>query len=293
MSQAETWTIGRLLTWTTDYLKQHGSQSPRLDSEVLLAHARGCKRIELYTAFDQIADDATRAAFRALVGRRAKGEPVAYLVGKREFLSLSFRVTSDVLIPRPETETLILRLLDLANGFAATDSTRGVADIGTGSGIIAICAAKHLPEAQVMAIDSSEAALAVARQNAADHRVVERIEFVHSDLFDAVNQECRFHIIASNPPYVSESELARLPPDVRDFEPRQALVAGPRGTEVIERLVVQAAERLEPSGWLLMEISPMIEAAARELVTKHGAYEIGPTIKDHAGQPRVLQARRH
>jgi release factor glutamine methyltransferase len=293
MSQAETWTIGRLLTWTTDYLKQHRSQSPRLDAEVLLAQARGCKRIELYTAFDQIADDATRTAFRELVSRRAKGEPVAYLVGKREFFSLSFRVTRDVLIPRPETETLVVRLIDLAKHFATNDQCPRIADVGTGSGIIAICAAKHLPEAKVMAIDSSEMALAVARQNAADHGAAGRIELIHSNLFDAVSQDSRFQVIASNPPYVSESELARLPPDVRDFEPRQALVAGPRGTEVIERLIVQAAERLVPGGWLLMEISPMIEGAVRELITKRGDYELGPTIKDHAGQPRVIQAKRH
>jgi len=292
MSQAETWTIGRLLTWTTDYLKQHGSQSPRLDAEVLLAHARGCKRIELYTAFDQPADDATRTAFRELVSRRAKGEPVAYLVAKREFFSLSFRVTRDVLIPRPETESLVVRLIDLAKEFGITRPNLRIADVGTGSGIIAICAAKHLPQARVVAIDSSDAALTVARQNVADHGVANRTEFVQSDLFDAVGQDRRFQIIASNPPYVRESELARLPADVRDFEPRQALVAGPRGTEVIERLIAQAAERLERGGWLLMEISPMIEAAARDLVTNHGAYELGPTIKDHAGQPRVLQAKR-
>ena len=292
MSQAETWTIGRLLTWTTDYLKQHGSQSPRLDAEVLLAHARGCKRIELYTAFDQPADDATRTAFRELVSRRAKGEPVAYLVAKREFFSLSFRVTRDVLIPRPETESLVVRLIDLAKEFGITRPNLRIADVGTGSGIIAICAAKHLPQARVVAIDSSDAALTVARQNVADHGVANRTEFVQSDLFDAVGQDRRFQIIASNPPYVRESELARLPADVRDFEPRQALVAGPRGTEVIERLIAQAAERLERGGWLLMEISPMIEAAARDLVTNHGAYELGPTFKDHAGQPRVLQAKR-
>src|SRR5215475_8378457 len=114
MSQAETWTIGRLLTWTTDYLKQHGSDSPRLDAEVLLAEARGCKRIELYTTFDIEADEKTRTAFRELVRRRAEGTPVAYLVGRREFFSLSFRVSPDVLIPRPETELLVIRLLDLA-----------------------------------------------------------------------------------------------------------------------------------------------------------------------------------
>src|SRR5215471_7417879 len=155
MSQSEPWTIGRLLTWTTDYLKQHGADSPRLDAEVLLAEARGCKRIELYTAFAEIADEQTRTAFRELVRRRAEGTPVAYLVGKREFFSLSFRVTPDVLIPRPETETLIVRLLDLANQEIAGvgQGETKILDVGTGSGIIPISAAKHLPNAQITAVD--------------------------------------------------------------------------------------------------------------------------------------------
>ena len=132
----------------------------------------------------------------------------------------------------------------------------------------------------------------MARQNAADHDVVNQIEFVHSDLFAAVDPQQRFHIIASNPPYVAESEFDKLPPSVRNFEPRAALVAGPRGTEVIERLVPQAAERLEQGGWLLMEVSPMIEPAVRDIIEKHGGFELGPTIKDLAGHPRIVQAKR-
>ena len=135
--------------WTTDYLKQHGSDSPRLDAEVLLAEARGCQRIELYTAFDEVADDEPRTAFRELVRRRAEGTPVAYLVGQREFYSLSFRVTPDVLIPRPETELLVVRcsICDRSRGTISGDSSLRIADVGTGSGIIAVCAAKHLPQA--------------------------------------------------------------------------------------------------------------------------------------------------
>ena len=292
MSQAEPWTIGRLLTWTTDYLKQHGSDSPRLDAEILLATARGCKRIELYTSFDQLADDTTRAAYRELVRRRAEGAPVAYLVGKREFYSLSFRVTADVLIPRPETELLVVRLLDLAKKAVASAPAIEIADVGTGSGIVAICAAKHLPQAQVTAIDSSPAALAVAQQNAADHAVIDRIRFVESDLLQAIDASQRFDIIASNPPYVSEAEYVKLSPTVRDFEPRTALVAGPRGTEVVERLVPVAFERLKLGGWLLVEISPMIETAAREVISKHGGYELGSTLKDAAGHARILQAKK-
>jgi release factor glutamine methyltransferase len=290
MATSDTWTIGRLLTWTTDYLKQHGSDSPRLDAEVLLATARNCPRIALYTAFDEVASDEIRTAFRELVKRRAEGMPVAYLVGKREFFSLSFRVTPDVLIPRPETETLVSRMIDVAN--AINEKEISLADVGTGSGIIAITAAKHLTSSSVTAIDVSPAALAVTKQNAADHGVAERIDFIESDLFAAVPPERTYDIIASNPPYVGEAEFATLALSIKDFEPRTALVAGPQGTEVIERLVSQAAERLKPDGWLLLEVSPMIELAVRELISASGRFELHSTLKDPAGLPRVMQAKR-
>jgi release factor glutamine methyltransferase len=301
MSETESWTIGRLLTWTTDYLKQQGADSPRLDAEVLLATARNCQRIQLYTAFAEIADEPTRTAFRELVRRRAEGMPVAYLVGKREFFSLSFRVTSDVLVPRPETETLVVRLLDLAKSHskaaAVGDSQPNeteikILDVGTGSGIIAVTAAKHLPHAHITAIDVSPAAIAIARQNAADHHVADRIEFIESDLLASLPAEQKFNIIASNPPYVSQAEFATLPPSVRDFEPRLALVAGPHGTEVIQRLLPSAADRLEQGGWLLLEVSPMIEPAVRELISQHSGFELHPTLKDSAGHPRIVQAKK-
>ncbi|HEV3417888.1 MAG TPA: peptide chain release factor N(5)-glutamine methyltransferase [Pirellulales bacterium] len=289
---SDEWTIGRLLAWTTDFLKGQAAESPRLDAEVLLAAARGCQRIELYTSFDQAADETTREKFRELVRRRAEGTPVAYLVGRKEFYSLSFRVTPDVLIPRPETELLVVRLLDLAKSLGASGQAVSIADVGTGSGIIAVCAARSLPTARVAAIDVSSAALAVARENAAAHGVAERIEWFESDLFAAVPAERRFDFVASNPPYVSSAEFAKLAATVKDFEPRLALEAGPRGTEVIERLIPAAAERLLPGGWLLMEISPMIEPAVRALLEAEATFEAGPTIKDLAGLPRIVQAKK-
>ena len=292
MSQTEAWTIGRLLQWTTDFLKQRGADSPRLDAEVLLAHALGCQRIQLYTAFGDEPDEDVRKAFRELVRRRAEGTPVAYLVGRREFYSLSFRVTPDVLIPRPETEFLVIRLLDLAELQPPAGEAWEIADVGTGSGIIAICAAKRLENCRVAALDVSPAALAVARSNAAEHGVESRIEFLESDLLSAAPAERRFDFIVSNPPYIAEHEAPGLSRDVRDYELRGALVAGPRGTEVIERLIPQAAERLVPGGWLLIEISPQIDAAVRELIAADGRLEPHPTIKDLAGHARVVQARR-
>jgi release factor glutamine methyltransferase len=288
----EQWTIGRLLAWTTDYLKRQGAESPRLDAEILLAAARGCQRIDLYTTFEEPADEAVREQFREWVRRRAEGTPVAYLVGHKEFYSLSFHVTPDVLIPRPETELLVVRLLDLAKEHGAEHQQLAIADVGTGSGIIAVTVAKHLPTTHVAAIDLSPAALAIARENAAAHGVADRIEWIKSDLFAALPPDRQFDFIASNPPYVSSAEFAKLPATVKNFEPQLALEAGQRGTEVIERLVPQAAERLMPGGWLLMEISPMIESAARAILERDPTLESGPTIKDLAGLPRVMQARK-
>jgi release factor glutamine methyltransferase len=294
MAQPDAWSVGRLLQWTTDFLKRHGADSPRLDAEVLLAEAIGCQRIQLYTAFDDVPKEEIRAAFRELVRRRAEGTPVAYLVGRREFYSLSFQVTPDVLIPRPETEFLVIALIDLAKARAAEKPGEEVAicDVGTGSGIIAVAAAKHIPSGRVLALDTSPAALDVARANAEAHGVAGRIEFLQSDLLGGVPDGRRFDFIASNPPYVSEAELAALAPGVRDFEPRAALLAGPRGTEVIDRLLPQAAQRLLPGGSLLIEISPMIHDAALALLRAEDRLEPGPTIKDFARLPRVIRAQR-
>jgi release factor glutamine methyltransferase len=291
MSQTTQWTVGRLLQWTAEYLGRHGSDSSRLDAEILLAESLGCQRIQLYTSFDVIPDEKALTAFRELVRRRAEGMPVAYLVGRREFYSLSFRVTPDVLIPRPETELLVVALLDLARQRNAAEKT-SVCDVGTGCGIIAICAAKHLTNLVVTAIDMSHAALQVAAANATSHGVQERINFVQSDLFANVPPGQSFDFIVSNPPYVTEAEMRELAPEVRDFEPHAALLAGQRGTEVIEPLLAQSGDRLNSGGHLLVEVSPMIHDAVCDLVTSNGRFELGETVKDLARQPRVVQARK-
>ena len=292
MPQTESWTVGRLLEWTTSFLKTHGSDTPRLDAELLLAAARGCQRIELYTSFTEEPTEPVRTAFRELVKRRAEGQPVAYLLGHREFYSLSFRVTPDVLIPRPETEFLLIALFDLVTAAGQDSAELEVADVGTGSGILAVCSARELKNARVLAVDISPTALAVARENAAAHKVAERVEFIPSDLLTAVPAERRFDFILSNPPYIKTSEMTSLGPGVAEFEPRLALEAGPRGTEVIERLVVQAAERLKPGGWLLCEISPQLRGEVEQLLAGAGTFDSIKVIKDLAGLSRVVQARR-
>ncbi len=291
MTETEAWTIGRLLKWTTDFLKQKDSTSPRLDAEVLLATARGCERIELYTAFDEEPPEAIRTKFRELVRRRADGEPVAYLVGHREFYSLSFKITRDVLIPRPETELLVVALLDAAKGLSAGKPSLSIADVGTGSGIVAVCAAKNLPKCHVTAIDISSRALDVAHVNAETHSVGERVELIESDLFAAVGDR-RFDLIASNPPYISEPEMRELRREVSGYEPHLALCGGPTGTEIIQRLVPAAAERLVPGGSLLLEVSPMIEQRIHAIINAHGGFESLRTLKDLAGLARVVVAKR-
>jgi release factor glutamine methyltransferase len=299
MSTAAPWTVGRLLQWTADYLKQRGADSPRLDAEILLAESLRCQRIQLYTAFEDVPSDEKRAAFRELVKQRAEGTPVAYLVGRREFFSLNFIVRPGVLIPRPETELIVVTLLDLAKQLpspsgrgAGGEGSPTIADVGTGSGILAVTLAKHLPAARVVATDTSKTALAVAMENARQHGVAERIEWKECDLLAGVEASASLDFIVSNPPYVSAAEYEKLPRDVKDFEPREALLAGPKGTEVIERLLPQAAERLRPGGHLLIEISPMIHSAVQALLAATPGLQPGPTVKDLARLPRVVQAKK-
>ena len=289
MSTTETWTIGKLLTWTTDYLKKGGSASPRLDAEVLLAHACGCQRIELYTTFDQEPPEEAKTAFRELVRRRNEGTPVAYLVGYKEFYSMPFEVNSDVLIPRPETEHLVVAALDLAKQ-AGTESLKMV-DVGTGSGVIAVTIAKHLKNCHMTAIDKSSAALAVARRNAAKHQLGDdRISFVESDLLSALPPTEKFDFVLSNPPYVSQAEYEQLPATVRKFEPQMALVAGPDGNEVIARLLIEAQLRLNPRGYCIFEFSPMLNPRLASFVGT--GWDTPQVTKDLAGLARIVTLRK-
>ncbi len=288
----EPWTVLRLLQWTTEFFKQKQSESPRLDAEILLAHARQCSRIELYTAFGDQPSEEQRTAFRELVRRHGEGMPVAQLVGYREFYSLRFRVDENVLIPRPETEHLIIEALDCAKAMNISDRPIQIADIGTGSGAIAISLAKHLPNSELTAVDKSASALKIAKWNAEQHRVESRIKLLESDLLASVNKPQQFDIICTNPPYVSESEYGELSASVRDFEPREALVAGPTGTEVIERIIDETPDRVVSGGRLIIELSPMIADACEQLVRQSDAFTDQRLIKDFAGQRRILSIQR-
>jgi len=219
-----------------------------------------------------------------LVKRRGAGEPVAYLVGMREFFSLPLAVSPAVLVPRPETEGLVVRVIDLCR----TLPEARIADVGTGSGAIAVALARHLPRATITATDTSAAALDVARANVARHGVGERVALLERDLL--ADLPGPFDVIVSNPPYVRDDEFAALPADVRLHEPRTALVAGPTGVEVIARLAAQAVERLAEGGWLVVEVGPA--EAANDVLAAIPGLVVGPTIADLAGRPRIVQARR-
>lgn len=285
---SDEWTVRRVIDWTTAHLKKHGSETPRLDTEILLAHARHCRRIELYTRFDEVLNDRERSEMRELVRRRAQSEPVAYLVGHREFFGLDFRVTPAVLIPRPDTETLVVELLDAAKGFAAPR----ILDVGTGSGCIAVSAAVQVPAARVTATDLSDDALAMARENAATHHVLDRIRFLLGDLFAPCDPAEQFDLIASNPPYIADAEQATLQNDVRRYEPHAALFSGPTGLEVLTRIIVEAPEFLAAAGTLLIEISPNQAREVAQRMETDGSYTEIRIVKDLTGQARVVRARR-
>ena len=289
------WTIGRVLQWTTAYLQRRGSDSPRLDAEILLAHARRCRRIELYTQYNVPLTASERQTMRGLVERRAASEPVAYLVGHREFFSLDFRVTPEVLIPRPETETLVVELLELCRPLVEVR----ILDVGTGSGCIAVAVAVNKPGARLVATDLSGAAVELARANAERHAVADRIEFLQGDLFEPLQESGRseaaggrFDFIVSNPPYIADSEWETLQPDVRLHEPRLALVAGSDGLDVIRRLIAEAPQFLLPGGRLLFEIDPAQADPVCTLLEAAGDYDEVRIVNDVSRQPRVALARR-
>jgi len=282
----DVWTVKRILDWTTEHLKKHGSDSARLDAEILLAHARGCKRIELYTRYDEPLTDSQRALMRDLVRRRANAEPVAYLVGYKEFFSLPFKVTADVLIPRPETETLVLEAVEVAK--ASTAERLSLLDLCTGSGCIAVAAAKAVVKFDVTATDLSEAALTVARQNAEANGVGDRVSFLHGDLFTALPADGMFDLIVSNPPYVTDAEYESLASDIRLHEPASALLAGGDGMKFLHQIAEVAPERLNSGGHLLVELDPAQATSYADSL--RSSFNDVRIVKDLAGQARVVHA---
>jgi len=301
------WTIGKLIEWTRGFFEKKGIPQPRLEAEILLAHVLGAERIDLYMRYEQAVAEDQRAAFRELVRRRAEREPTRYLTGGCEFMSLAMKVTPACLIPRPETERLVEEVLRLAGvprrqpaaaaaGASAEQLPAPISliDLCTGCGCIAVSLAVYLPHARVTATDLSAEALAVAHLNAEAHGVADRMTLLAGDLYeplDAADVQPADFLVA-NPPYVAEAEWAALAPEIREHEPRAALVAGPAGTEIVERLLKGAPAYLRPGGRLLMEIgNEQGGAAAAQAAAVRGLADV-EVLKDYAGLDRILMARR-
>ena len=288
-----TWTVLELLRWTTEYFQRHGIESARLDAELLLAHALESNRLRLYIDYEKPVLPAERDRFRELVRQRAAERvPVSILLGEREFWSLSFKVTKDVLTPRPDTETLVEAALSKLKGPRLEGEAAGprwrILDLGTGSGVIALSLASELPEADITATDLSEAALQIATENADRLHQRERVRFLHGDLFGPVAEE-RFDLVVSNPPYVARRDEAALAPELA-HEPELALFAGEDGLDVIRRLVAGAGTHLLPGGWLLIELSPE-QAGTVELMLAGAGFVDVERRFDLARRPRVVGGR--
>jgi release factor glutamine methyltransferase len=277
-------TVAEVLRRSTAYLEEHGSPTPRLDAELLLAHGLGMSRVDLYTGFDRPLDERELAACRELVRRRGLREPVAYVIGHWGFRRLDLAVDRRVLVPRPETELVVDRCLALLDGVARPR----VLDVGTGSGAIALALKQELEDADVVAADVSDEALAVAAANA--ERLGLDVELCRSDLLEQVPGG-PFRLIVSNPPYVAEGELAGLQPEVADWEPRLATVAGADGLAVYRRLLPQAVARLETGGHLVLECGHGQGPALIAELEAAGFHD-AQVESDLAGIDRVAWARR-
>lgn len=281
----QTWTVLKMLEWTTGWLTEQGIDSARLDAECMLAHVLGIQRIHLYVQFDRPLDDDELAAFKALIKRRAAGEPVAYLTGTRGFWTIDLKCDSRALIPRPETEIVVEEALELLD----PDAEARILDVGTGTGVIGLTLANERPGCRVTLTELSSGALALAHENTEALELTERVELSEGDLFE--NVDGTFDLIVSNPPYVGTSERDDVDDAVHAFEPHEALYAGEDGLDVIRRLIESAPDHLEPEGWLIFEHGYRQGDAIAQLLEAAGYREIR-IRKDYARHDRVAVAKR-
>jgi release factor glutamine methyltransferase len=285
-----TWTSKSFLKWSAERLAQAGIDSPRLESEVLLAKGLRSSREDLYRDPDRELGEEEVVLSKSFVERRFLREPVAYILGRREFWGLEFQVTPDVLVPRWETEILIERFLEWARTEPFIEPLQ-ILDLGTGSGNIAIAVAKELPDSQVTAVDISPPALDIAQANAWVHEVAGRIRFMEGDMF-ACDFHASFHAILSNPPYIEEGLKDSLMPDVKNYEPEQALYGGRDGLSCYKRILPEAWRHLKENGVLFLEIGNGQVDDVLDLIESHGGYDVPQVTLDYMGMERVVSARK-
>jgi release factor glutamine methyltransferase len=281
-------TIASILSLTTDFFTKKGLSSPRLDAELLLSKVLNLERMRLYVNFERMMSQAELDEYRELVRRRSKFEPAAFILGEKEFYSLPFKVSPSVLIPRPETELLVDEAISHAKESFPDIKELMIADVGCGSGAIAVALAKNLPNSKVIASDISKDALEIAKENA-NTLGAHNIEFYLADLTQNPFPQELFHIITANLPYVSSSDMDSLPPDVKDFEPRGALDGGKEGLSLYERFLPLAAQRLAPGGIILTEHHPPQFPAMEKLALSLGLTLL-PRVRDLSKQDRIFAA---
>ena len=289
MPKPPEWTILKLLQWTTSYFSSHNIDSPRAAAEILLAHALGTQRIDLYLRYDQPLLKTELGQFKDLIKRRIRREPVAYITGTKEFWSLDFDVTPDVLIPRPETELLVETASKLLNE-RFRHAPGKVLELGTGSGAVIIALASQCNTHQFFASDRSLPALATAIRNAKHHELPRPIQWFAGSWFDSLLPEkTAFHIIVSNPPYIPTEEIQQLQPEIFSYEPRIALDGGPDGLNAIRTIFANAHLYMESGGWLLVEIGYDQKTAVEKIATQTGRYTNITFKPDYSGHARVVQ----
>jgi len=288
----QTWTIQKLLNWTTEHFTGRSIDSPRLSAELLLSHVLGMQRIELYTHFDNVVGKEQLDRLHDLVKRAAEYEPVAYLTGKTEFYSLELNITPDCLIPRPETELLVEKAIQFLRNRSGTQM---VCDLCTGSGCVAVAIARNFDGADIIATDISDAALGVAAANIDKYKLKGRIKLFCGDLFEPILAQSggkRFDLIVCNPPYVTASEFEALDKNVKDYEPKSALLAGKDGLEVSKKVIEQADKFLKSDAALMLEVGCGQEEPVRELLKSAECFLEVKVEKDFQGIGRVAIARR-
>ncbi len=279
------WTIIKILPWTESYFQNHSIDSPRLTAEILLAHSLGINRLDLYLQFDRPLQADELSCFKALIKRRAQNEPVAYITGEKGFFESDFDVEQGVLIPRPDTETLVeqaLKVLDPKNN----NNSKAILELGTGSGAIIISLAKANPNYAYFACDVSKAALKIAKANA-KKIITDRISFFSSDWFSALEEKEQFDLIVSNPPYIPTADIENLEPEIQKFEPMLALDGGAEGLDCFVDILNNAHRYLVPGGVIMLEMGFDQKKGVKNIFCQYPQYESIDFIKDLAGHNRV------
>lgn len=280
------WTIGRILKWTEQYFKDKGIESPRLDAEVLLAHVLEKQRIYLYVHFDEPLQPGELAAYREMIKKRVLRVPVAQILGEKEFMGLTFKVTADTLVPRPDTEILVQAAVDRLRAMAGEEPLR-FADIGTGSGAICLSVLHYLSDTVADTVDISPAARAVAEENAASLGLADRVTFHTGDLLQPLSG-ISFAAILSNPPYIPEADIATLAPEVRLKEPHTALSGGQDGLDFYRRLAKEAPAMLVPGGFTAFEVGIHQAGDVADLLKANPLIDRTEILPDYAGIDRVV-----